>query len=97
MDEDEAHRLLEQGERMAAAARASAVTKPDDLFRPRPQPQRESDRLIIRAMRMAIYGMAAIILVFVIFIVSNLYIASRDNRRLDEIDRRLRAVELERR
>lgn len=55
--------------------------------------QRASDRLIIKTMRFAVRGLAAIAVLFVTYIIATFYIGAHDNRRIDELERRVDKIE----
>ena len=55
--------------------------------------QRGSDRLIVRTMRLAVKGLGAIAILFVTYIIALLYIGAHDNRRLDDLERRVQVLE----
>lgn len=55
--------------------------------------QRSSDRVIIRTMRFAVWGLAALGVLFCAYIVAVLYVGAHDNRRLDELQQRVELLE----
>ena len=54
---------------------------------------RSSDRLIIKTMRFAVWGLGAIMVLFVTYIIATLYIGAHDNKRIDELERRIEKLE----
>lgn len=55
--------------------------------------KRQGDLLIARTMRFAVWGLGAIAVLFVTYILATLYIGAHDNRRLDELERRVQKLE----
>jgi len=55
--------------------------------------RRSSDRLIIKTMRFAVWGLAAIMILFATYIIATLYIGAHDNKRIDELERRMEKLE----
>lgn len=53
----------------------------------------EGDRLIIKTMRFAVWGLGAIAILFTTYIIAALYIGAHDNHRIDDLDQRVRALE----
>ena len=55
--------------------------------------RRSSDRLIIKTMRFAVWGLGAIMVLFVTYILATLYIGAHDNKRIDDLERRIEKLE----
>ena len=55
--------------------------------------RRSSDRLIIKTMRFAVWGLGAIMVLFVTYIIATLYIGAHDNKRIDDLERRIEKLE----
>lgn len=55
--------------------------------------RRSSDRLIIKTMRFAVWGLGAIMVLFTTYIIATLYIGAHDNKRVDELERRIEKLE----
>jgi putative copper export protein len=55
--------------------------------------RRSSDRLIIKTMRFAVWGLGAIMVLFVTYILATLYIGAHDNKRVDELEHRIEKLE----
>lgn len=55
--------------------------------------RRSSDRLIIKTMRFAVWGLAAIMILFMTYILATIYIAAHDNKRIDELEKRVEKLE----
>lgn len=55
--------------------------------------QRSSDRLIIKTMRFAVWGLGAVMVLFVTYIIATLYIGAHDNKRIDQLERRIEKLE----
>jgi hypothetical protein len=55
--------------------------------------RRSSDRIIIKTMHFAVWGLGAIAILFTTYIIATLYIGARDNSRLDELERRIEKLE----
>lgn len=53
----------------------------------------EGDRLIIKTMRFAVWGLGAVAVLFCTYIVAALYIGAHDNRRMDELEQRVQRLE----
>lgn len=53
----------------------------------------ETDRVIIRTMRMALWGIVAILFFFLAYVAALVIASSRDNRRMDAIEKRLDKIE----
>lgn len=53
----------------------------------------EADRLIIKTMRFAVWGLGAIAILFSTYIIASLYIGAHDNHRMDELEKRVRTLE----
>ena len=51
------------------------------------------DRIIIKTMRFAVWGLGAILVMFVTYIIATLYIGAHDNRRIDELELRVEKLE----
>ena len=55
--------------------------------------RRSSDRLIIKTMRFAVWGLGAIMVLFVTYIIATLYIGAHDNKRIGDLERRIEKLE----
>lgn len=56
-------------------------------------PIAETNRVIIRALRLSLHGIVLIGIVFVAYLVATMVISAHDNRRIDEIEKRVRKLE----
>lgn len=55
--------------------------------------QRASDRLIIKTMRVAVWGLGAIAVLFVAYIFATFYVGMHDNHRIDDLEQRVHNLE----
>jgi len=55
--------------------------------------RRSSDRLIIKTMRFAVWGICGIMILFTTYIIATLYIGAHDNRRIDDLEQRIEKLE----
>lgn len=55
--------------------------------------QRASDRLIIKTMRFAVWGLGAIAVLFVTYVIATFYVGMHDNRRIDDLEQRVQKLE----
>jgi hypothetical protein len=55
--------------------------------------RKSSDRLIIKTMRFAVWGICGIMILFTTYIIATLYIGAHDNKRIDELEQRIEKLE----
>ena len=55
--------------------------------------RRSSDRLIIKTMRFAVWGLGVIMALFAMYIIATICISLHDNKRIDELERRIEKLE----
>lgn len=55
--------------------------------------QRASDRLILKTMRFAVWGLGVIAVLFVAYVFATFYVGMHDNHRIDELEQRVHKLE----